>query len=130
MRGIETFSQMIWSNENYEDGPLHFYVNASTVMDYPRFPYRGLMVDGARHYLPEKVYYNLLDGMMYNKLNVLHWHMVDDQSFPYVSKKFPALSAMVNNINRNQFKFSVISTTNPRINQGQLSCKYLLSSFL
>jgi len=93
LRGIETFSQIIWGSER--DGIRHYYMNSTTIYDWPRFPHRGLMIDSARHYLPERIFYQILDGMMYNKLNVLHWHITDDQSFPFVSQRFPQLSEMV-----------------------------------
>lgn len=95
LRGIETFSQLIWSNDGYNflEGPLHFYINATSINDFPRFSHRGLMIDSARHYQLETTFYDIMDGMMYNKLNVLHWHITDDQSFPFVSTVFPDLSA-------------------------------------
>jgi hexosaminidase len=100
LRGIETFSQLIWFNETDSTADktamqMHYYMNVTTVYDWPRFPHRGLMIDSARHYLPERIFYQILDGMMYNKLNVLHWHITDDQSFPLVIQKFPDLSGKV-----------------------------------
>ncbi|XP_054166932.1 beta-hexosaminidase subunit alpha-like [Oppia nitens] len=86
IRGLETFSQLIANV-----GPNQFVINETQIVDFPRFAYRGLMVDTARHYLPLDLLYSNLDAMAYNKLNVFHWHIVDDQSFPYVSDVFPDL---------------------------------------
>jgi N-acetyl-beta-hexosaminidase len=92
LRGIETFSQLIWKSETEDN---YFYVNFTDISDAPRFPHRGFMIDTARHYVDPPVIKTVLDGMSYNKLNVLHWHIVDDQSFPFVSTTFPELSAKV-----------------------------------
>ncbi|CAG7733652.1 unnamed protein product [Allacma fusca] len=92
LRGIETFYQMIWSDESENET---FYVNQTdSLVDEPRFIYRGIMIDSARHYLPEQTILKILTAMMYNKFNVLHWHIVDDQSFAFVSQSFPELSKM------------------------------------
>lgn len=67
-------------------------VNETSIWDTPRFRHRGLLIDTARHYLPVGLIKTHLDAMEMAKLNVLHWHIVDDESFPYASKQVPELS--------------------------------------
>ncbi|CAF2083000.1 unnamed protein product [Rotaria magnacalcarata] len=88
LRGLETFSQLI-----YIDQQNYVVINDSvTIVDSPRFQHRGIMLDCARHFLPVSIIKKNLDVMTYNKLNVFHWHLVDDQSFPFQSTTFPNLS--------------------------------------
>lgn len=85
LRGLETFSQAVYQNGS------SYWIASNTITDYPRFKYRGFLIDTSRHYLPVSTIFQFLDAMAYSKFNVLHWHIVDDSSFPYVSKKFPQL---------------------------------------
>ena len=56
-----------------------FEMPVLTVHDAPRFSWRGLMIDTGRNYLTVTTIKMCLDAMAYTKLNILHWHMVDDQ---------------------------------------------------
>jgi hexosaminidase len=62
------------------------------ISDAPSYPFRGLMIDTARHYLPLDLILDNLDIMAMNKLNILHWHISDSQSFPYESRSYPELA--------------------------------------
>jgi hexosaminidase len=65
-----------------------------SIDDSPRFPWRGLMIDVSRHFIPLDVLKRNLDGMAAVKLNVFHWHLSDNQGFRVESKKFPKLQEM------------------------------------
>lgn len=56
------------------------------IVDKPRFSHRGVLVDTARHFLPLPTLYQFVDAMPMSKLNVLHLHLVDSQSFPFASE--------------------------------------------
>ena len=87
LRGLETFLQLITT-----DATTHF-VPAVSITDTPRFRWRGLMVDVGRHFMPVEQVKKTLDGMAMVKLNVLHWHLSEDQGFRVESKRFPRLHA-------------------------------------
>ena len=70
---------------------FQYLVNSTQVMDFPRFTHRGVMLDSSRHFLSKSVIIANLDLMEMSKMNVFHWHLTDDQSFPYESKTFPQL---------------------------------------
>ena len=85
LRGLETFLQALQGDR---DG---YFLPAMEIQDQPRFVWRGLLIDVARHYQPIEVLKRNLDAMAAVKLNVLHWHLSEDQGFRVESKKFPKL---------------------------------------
>ena len=74
-------------------GDSRFFVPASSVSDAPRFAHRGTLIDSARHFLPLDVIVAHLDAMEASKLNVLHWHLSDDQAFSVSLPGAPELAA-------------------------------------
>jgi len=72
---LETLLQLVTNNKS-----IYFFPEI-TINDAPRFPWRGLMIDVARHYQPLDVIKRNLDAMASVKLNVFHWHLTDDQGF-------------------------------------------------
>jgi hexosaminidase len=88
LRGFATFAQLV------EPGPPGFQVPAVHIEDRPRFPWRGLMLDVVRHWMPAAVVKRNLDAMAAVKLNVFHWHLSDNQGFRVESKRFPRLAQL------------------------------------
>ena len=62
------------------------------IEDAPTFAWRGIMLDSARHYQPPAYIEQLLERMASVKLNVLHWHLTDDQGWRIQIKKYPKLT--------------------------------------
>lgn len=67
-------------------------VPAVHIGDWPRFAWRGLMLDSARHFQSAADVERLLDQMAQHKLNVLHWHLTDDQGWRIEIKRYPELT--------------------------------------
>lgn len=88
--GLESFAQLVQTPA----GTIAGLTTATPIFveDRPMWPYRGLMIDTGRHYLGLDTIRRAIDGMAALKLNVLHWHILDSESFPIKSEKFPQLS--------------------------------------
>ncbi len=89
LRGTETFLQLVQPSPAVP-WPA-FAVSAVTIHDEPRFPWRGFSLDVARHFMPLDVVRRTVDGLAAVKLNVLHWHLSDDEGFRVESKRYPRL---------------------------------------
>lgn len=88
LHGLQTFLQLVMIT------PSGFAAPAVAIEDQPRFPWRGTLIDVSRHFIPLDILKRNLDGMAAVKMNVLHWHLSDDQGFRVESKKFPKLAGM------------------------------------
>lgn len=88
LRGMETLLQLVQRDETGYSLPV------IRIEDAPRFRWRGLLIDSGRHFEPIDVIKRTLDGMAAVKLNVLHWHLTEDQGFRIESKLFPKLTGM------------------------------------
>jgi hexosaminidase len=85
LHGLETFWQLMYP------GPGGFALPAVHIEDRPRYPWRGLLMDVCRHWMPMDVVKRNLDGMAAVKLNVLHLHLSEDQGFRIESTRYPEL---------------------------------------
>ncbi|KAJ9575900.1 hypothetical protein L9F63_007212, partial [Diploptera punctata] len=97
--GLETLSQLVarvsvTSGKGRSLSRRQTLIITSNVQltDAPVFRHRGLMLDTARNFLPLNAIKRTLDGMASCKLNVLHWHATDTQSFPLESPRVPQLA--------------------------------------
>jgi hexosaminidase len=87
LHGLQTLLQLAQVSDQ------GFVVPALTIEDKPRFPWRGLMIDTGRHFIPLDLLRQNLDLMEATKLNVFHWHLSEDQGFRIESKIYPLLQA-------------------------------------
>ena len=85
IRGLETLLQLLNADRN------GYFLPGVLIEDQPRFPWRGLMIDIARHFQTMEMLKRNLDAMAAVKLNVFHWHLTEDQGFRVESKKYPKL---------------------------------------
>ena len=91
IRGLETIFQL---SEIKGDKLM---MPGAEIQDSPRFPWRGIMIDVCRHWIPKDVVLRTLDAMAMVKMNVFHWHLSEDQGFRVESKVFPKLHEIGSN---------------------------------
>ncbi|MEZ6875789.1 beta-N-acetylhexosaminidase [Enterobacter sp. KBR-315C3_2022] len=88
LRAMETLLQLV------QNGAENTSLPWVTIKDSPRFPWRGLLLDSARHFIPLVDIKRQIDGMAAAKLNVLHWHLTDDQGWRFASARYPKLTQL------------------------------------
>ncbi len=69
-----------------------YNITAQVIEDYPRFKYRGMMLDVSRHFMPKEFIKKFIDIMSIHKMNKFHWHLTDDHGWRIEIKKYPKLT--------------------------------------
>ena len=87
--GIQTLTQLIsfYSNTKNE-------IPALSIQDQPKFKWRGMHLDVARHFFPKSDIKKYIDYLALYKMNVFHWHLTDDQGWRIEIKKYPKLTSI------------------------------------
>ncbi|MDQ2721431.1 MAG: family 20 glycosylhydrolase [Bacteroidota bacterium] len=92
--GVQTLMQLLppKDNPNAQTKNSQIKIRAVDVTDYPRFGYRGMMLDVSRHFFSKDFILRYIDEMAKYKFNVFHWHLTDDQGWRIEIKGLPKLT--------------------------------------
>ncbi len=91
--GIQTLLQLLPANHQLPDDKK-MSIPALEIKDYPRFGYRGSMLDVGRHFFSADFVKQYINYLAYNKFNVFHWHLTEDQGWRIEIKKYPKLTSV------------------------------------
>lgn len=86
-RGAATLAQLV-----HRDGLGRHVVPAVRVRDFPRYRHRGMLLDCGRHFMEKEFIKRYIDLLAYHKMNVLHWHLTEDQGWRIEIRKYPKLT--------------------------------------
>lgn len=87
--GIQTIRQVLSIKSNYTELKV---LSAFTLKDSPKFKWRGMLLDVCRHYFPKQVVMKYIDLLAFYKMNVLHWHITEDQAWRIAIDAYPKLT--------------------------------------
>ncbi|HZK62850.1 MAG TPA: family 20 glycosylhydrolase, partial [Puia sp.] len=90
--GMQTILQLLPENANAREGKKSLNLPCADITDYPRFGWRGLMLDVSRHFFSKQEVERYLDEMVMYKFNTLHLHLSDDQGWRIEIKSLPQLT--------------------------------------
>ena len=92
--GVQSLFQLLPVADKASAPSANASIPCVHIEDQPRFRWRGLMLDVSRHFFTKQEVEQLLDVMAWHKMNVFHWHLVDDQGWRIEIKKYPRLTEM------------------------------------
>src|SRR6185312_11194093 len=87
--GVQTLRQLLPPGRH-----ATLAIPAVRIDDAPRYAWRGVMLDAARHFIPMALVKQQIDLLSRYKLNVLHWHLTDDQGWRIEIRKYPKLTSV------------------------------------
>jgi hexosaminidase len=90
--GVQSLLQLLPVPDKASAQSANVSIPCVHIEDQPRFRWRGLMLDVSRHFFTKQEVEQLLDAMAWHKMNVFHWHLVDDQGWRIEIKKYPRLT--------------------------------------
>ena len=88
MRGIQTLRQLL----PITNGRIVTKIPCLKIHDFPRFSWRGMLLDCCRHFMKKEFVMRYIDLLAYHKMNVLHWHLTEDQGWRIKIDKYPRLT--------------------------------------
>ena len=88
MRGIQTLRQLL----PITNGSIATKIPCLKIHDFPRFSWRGMLLDCCRHFMKKEFVIRYIDLLAYHKMNVLHWHLTEDQGWRIEIDKYPRLT--------------------------------------
>jgi len=88
MRGIQTLRQLLPTKK----GIITTKIPCLKIHDFPRFSWRGMLLDCCRHFMKKEFVIRYIDLLAYHKMNVLHWHLTEDQGWRIEIDKYPKLT--------------------------------------
>ena len=91
--GIQTFLQLLPADKDSINNN-QFRVPQLTIIDYPRFQYRGMHLDVGRHFFGVSEVKKYIDYLAYHKFNTFHWHLTEDQGWRIEIKRYPLLTSV------------------------------------
>ncbi|MFK7757025.1 MAG: beta-N-acetylhexosaminidase, partial [Flavobacteriales bacterium] len=87
--GIQSIRQILSINSNGSETPV---LSAFELSDMPKFKWRGMLLDVCRHYFPKEVVIKYIDLLAFYKMNVMHWHITEDQAWRIAIDAYPKLT--------------------------------------
>jgi len=94
--GIQTLRQLLPVSVygNVKSSDTNWVVPCVSIQDQPRFAWRGALLDVGRHFMPKEFVLKFIDLLALHKMNVLHWHLTEDQGWRIEIKKYPKLTSV------------------------------------